>query len=576
MKSMATPPSKDRRQAVVVLGMHRSGTSAMARVVALAGAALPVHMLTPGPHNPEGFWEPHEVMALNERILADLDTSWNDPFGPREFRNREIPWQRYLGDAREIIARNYGDAQFIVVKEPRATLFVDLWREALENEGYRVSYVIMVRRPDEVAQSLKARDGTVVNKAFILWTTYMLAAELGSRGRSRVFVNFEDLLDDPEEVLNRVEAHLDFKFPKRTWDTALETQEFLKKDNQHHKSDRWPKSFKNFPQVERFYAYLAASSQDEPWNADISDEVSLWLSQLENIFGPVLKQSAREARQLEMKHSQAEEELTLARDSLEKSLEETRAELDTKVSQSIAEISNIRQMLSEVRDIAAKSEDRAADLNSELSRVCEERETLELNLRNILDVTQADLQMAQQRALDLEGALSDLRRERELREQELSGSLAAAHTEVQAARQRASELEAALSDLGSERDLREQELSDRLVASQANALSARQRTAELEDAMTSLGREHQIRQAELAEQNSRAERERGARELELQQEVARTAAAGNAAIDVVRREREAEVEGIRAQNTELARAFTEAIVKRPSAPRRWWRLFARR
>ena len=558
----------------------------MARVVALAGAALPEHMLTPGPHNPEGFWEPHEVMALNERILTDLDTSWNDPFGPREFRNREIPWRRYLGDAREIIARNYGDAQFIVVKEPRATLLVDLWREALESEGYRVSYVIMVRRPDEVAQSLKARDGTVVNKAFILWTTYMLAAELGSRGRNRVFVNFDDLLDDPEEVLNRLENHLDFKFPKRTWDTALETQEFLKKDSQHHKSHRWPKSFKNFPQIERFYAYLAASSQDEPWNADISDEVSLWLSQLESIFGPVLKQFAREARQLQLAHGQVEEDLTRVRDSLEKTLGDTRSELDLRVSQNGAELDNLKRLLGDAQAIAEKAEDRAAALSTELS----ERESEERKLRLTLDTSHSNLDVAQQRALELETALSDFRRERDLREEE-----------VQAALRRASELESSLLDLRRERDLREQDLSDRLVESESNAQTARQRTSELEDAIASAGREHQIRQAELTEKLSRAEREHETRELELGQELALTAAKGSGMIEALRRELEAaedagrsgfvalneslaasvarlseqtvEVERIRAQNTELARAFTEAIVKRPSRP--WWRLFSR-
>ena len=222
------------------------------------------------------------------------------------------------------IVRNYGDAQFIVVKEPRTTLLLDLWREALEGEGYRVSYVIMVRRPDEVAQSLKARDGTVMNKALITWTTYMLAAELGTRGKSRVFVNFDDLLIDPEEVLNRLETHLDVSFPRRTWESALQTQEFLKSDSKHHTSSRWPRQFKQFTQIERFYAYLAASSRDEPWNADIADEVALWLSQLENVFGPILKQSERELDSSSWRTEQVEDALTQSRATHEVALSDLR------------------------------------------------------------------------------------------------------------------------------------------------------------------------------------------------------------------------------------------------------------
>ncbi|MFY7850700.1 MAG: hypothetical protein ACOVQ6_02790, partial [Brevundimonas sp.] len=54
----ARTASASSRSALVVAGMHRSGTSAVARLLSLAGGALPGNIIQPGPDNPTGFWEP--------------------------------------------------------------------------------------------------------------------------------------------------------------------------------------------------------------------------------------------------------------------------------------------------------------------------------------------------------------------------------------------------------------------------------------------------------------------------------------------------------------------------------------
>ena len=58
-----------RKEAIIVAGMHRSGTSAMARMLSLAGASLPERLMPPGPANPEGHWEPLDVTILNDEIF---------------------------------------------------------------------------------------------------------------------------------------------------------------------------------------------------------------------------------------------------------------------------------------------------------------------------------------------------------------------------------------------------------------------------------------------------------------------------------------------------------------------------
>ena len=66
-------------KAVLILGMHRSGTSAVTRVLNLLGVELGSHLMQPGKDNPSGFWEHQDVVAIHERLLEGLDMAWDDP-----------------------------------------------------------------------------------------------------------------------------------------------------------------------------------------------------------------------------------------------------------------------------------------------------------------------------------------------------------------------------------------------------------------------------------------------------------------------------------------------------------------
>ena len=72
MNPDATPPAA--QTCILVVGMHRSGTSALTRVLNLLGAELGEGLMAPAPGNPGGFWEKREVADLNDlaRCAADL------------------------------------------------------------------------------------------------------------------------------------------------------------------------------------------------------------------------------------------------------------------------------------------------------------------------------------------------------------------------------------------------------------------------------------------------------------------------------------------------------------------------
>src|SRR5947208_15190308 len=75
----AIPPSSaSQRTCVLVLGMHRSGTSSFTRVLNLLGLALGGPLLPPtDDNNAMGFWELQELVAINEEILDILEIPWD-------------------------------------------------------------------------------------------------------------------------------------------------------------------------------------------------------------------------------------------------------------------------------------------------------------------------------------------------------------------------------------------------------------------------------------------------------------------------------------------------------------------
>lgn len=182
------------RPALIVLGMHRSGTSALTRVLALHGAALPAEMPTGKPDNPRGFWEATPVQVMNDRVLAALGRAWDDPRPlPRPLAPPDVlaAWQV---EATVILAQQYTAGGAFVLKEPRMARLMEIWRPALESLGVAPIGVLPIRNPLEVAASLAARDGMALRPAMHLWLDHVLAAEFGTRGWPRVVVHHDTLL----------------------------------------------------------------------------------------------------------------------------------------------------------------------------------------------------------------------------------------------------------------------------------------------------------------------------------------------------------------------------------------------
>lgn len=222
------------RTAYLVLGMHRSGTSATAQLLALAGAELPDNVMPGDEHNAKGYFEPWKISVFNDQRLRAAGSAWDDPFNLPYAPLAPEAEAEWKARAVDLFKAEFGESIHPLLKDPRVSVLLPLWREALQAAGVGARVVIPVRHPLAVAGSLSRRDAFPVEKSVLIWTLYMLAAEAGSRDLPRAFVSYDGLLADWRTEVARMETALGAPLPRLTEHAAREIDAFLTKDLRHN------------------------------------------------------------------------------------------------------------------------------------------------------------------------------------------------------------------------------------------------------------------------------------------------------------------------------------------------------
>lgn len=222
--------------AILVGGMHRSGTSALTRALALAGADLPRTLMAPGSDNPLGFWESIPIAEVNDAVLAETGSRWDDVFGFSTRPEAAPLRQASIARIRQAVASEFETASLPIIKDPRISLILPMWDIALREAGHTPHAIALVRHPMEVAQSLAARNGYSTAKSLLLWIAYLVAFERDSRNMPRVFVSYDDLLTDWRGTLDRIERKLGLLLPRRSPANDLAIEQFLTNEARHHRA----------------------------------------------------------------------------------------------------------------------------------------------------------------------------------------------------------------------------------------------------------------------------------------------------------------------------------------------------
>ena len=192
------------RKAILVLGMHRSGTSALTRLIGYLGAAMPADAIGPHAVNAHGFWESAGVVKADDALLRAARSSWFDPRPLDLSRMGEAGIRAYRDRLWEAIKAAFGDAPLIAIKDPRQCRFVPLVIDTLAEHGVDARAALVFRPPQAAARSLERRDGTTPAFAHLLWLRHMIDAERATRALPRTVVDYEDMLQDWRRTATRL------------------------------------------------------------------------------------------------------------------------------------------------------------------------------------------------------------------------------------------------------------------------------------------------------------------------------------------------------------------------------------
>lgn len=200
--------SESQKRVIVVLGMHRSGTSAITRALVAIGAQVGNSLLPEGADNPKGFWEDKDFVALNERLLTLLDASYDSmKLLPHGYEQRSELAAIKL-EAVLILRQKLAQNDIFAIKDPRSCRLLAFWQQVFDHLDLRVDYVIAVRNPLSVARSLGSRNQFPQRKSLWLWLQHYVMAVCGTYGKPRVFVEYDQLLAHPENELQRLSSAL--------------------------------------------------------------------------------------------------------------------------------------------------------------------------------------------------------------------------------------------------------------------------------------------------------------------------------------------------------------------------------
>ena len=285
---------------VVVLGMHRSGTSSAAGALVRLGAAAPEHLIAPNAGNERGYWESRIIVDLNDAILAAAGSDWKDW---RKFDLNKI--DALAADvlrarAKEALAEEFGDVGFAVVKDPRMCRLMPFWGPVFAETKWSVRALLPIRPPLEVSQSLHCRDGIGPAYGCLLWLRHVLDAEVETRGMARAFLDWPQFLGNGRKALAQASEQLGVNWPYWCESALADIDQFVSSDLRRQRTSK--AEMQTHPAVSdlvwRTYAAMIELAHDSASSGVLSklDDLRAGFEIASTLFDSPMREANQEVR----------------------------------------------------------------------------------------------------------------------------------------------------------------------------------------------------------------------------------------------------------------------------------------
>ena len=366
-------------QAIMILGMHRSGISALAGLLMCLGVDGPKKLLGASPKNALRHLEPLDPYNIQDRLLESAGSSWKDIRSFSEAWLKTEAADLYQAELMAFIDENFEKSPLFFLKDPRNCRLMGLWKRVLAAQSVSPLYLLTHRNPIEVAKSLEKRDGLDVEYSYLLWLRHVLDAEISTRGSKRSFTSYVRIMDDWPAEVEKISSDLGVSWPK--YDAvnlgAIEAmiRPDLKTFSDHRliRSAVFPATLKKTLEVLDHWAAHGEQSSDYAVLDQIRNEFENSLP----LFYPAVK----------MDHAVVQAERDAAREATEAAQAETKARAEALAQATAAcdalhdaldAITTERDLLSEKLDLTHSTlEQRKAELTDTLEELKEKSAAVE-------------------------------------------------------------------------------------------------------------------------------------------------------------------------------------------------------
>ncbi|MEE9162664.1 MAG: tetratricopeptide repeat protein [Candidatus Neomarinimicrobiota bacterium] len=206
---------------VNITGMHRSGTSMVARILNMCGLYLgpEERIMPPDEGNPAGYWQNLDMDGLTEAILAHLSGGWDfllPPMPPNwEKYSDMVPFRKRAG----ILIQNMREREPWGWKDPRCSLTLPFWKSMLP--GLRV--IVCLRNPVEAARSITHHVGSTDAFNYNLWLRYYERILADTDDNERLITHYDMFFLEPAAELERILGWLGWSVSGAQVSAALDT-----------------------------------------------------------------------------------------------------------------------------------------------------------------------------------------------------------------------------------------------------------------------------------------------------------------------------------------------------------------
>jgi chromosome segregation ATPase len=195
----------------VVLGMHRSGTSLLANIMAELGFGMGTNLMPAASENEKGFWEDLDINQINIEVMELAAFTWDSPIQQIDWDLIEPGLRNIVEKAATILKSKMEEEPHFAFKDPRTSLLLPFWKRVFDSLGITPIYLQIVRNPIAVAHSLKKRNMLSSEEAAMLWLQYNMSMFTNTYVSKPLLIDYDQILTKPDTILKRIVNHIKIK-----------------------------------------------------------------------------------------------------------------------------------------------------------------------------------------------------------------------------------------------------------------------------------------------------------------------------------------------------------------------------